>query len=127
MSLVKLGKFAVSGVVATLVHGAGMYLYAALGLGPHLAFFLGFVGAVVVRYFVDTSFVFRPKASGPVQFGRYVVACVLSYAVSATLFATAIDMLALNTAVAFVLSVALTTTAGYLLTGYALKDPRPSP
>jgi putative flippase GtrA len=116
----RLGRFLLSGGLATLVHSGVMSLLIALAIGAHLAFLGGFVTATIARFFVDRHFVFRAKGKMTAQFPRYLAGCVLTYFVSAGLFFLFHDVLYLMIPVAFVLTIAIATVVGYVLLNFAL-------
>jgi putative flippase GtrA len=124
MSAFRLAKFALSGGFATVVHSVGMYAFSLASFGPQTAFSLSFTFAVTSRFFVDRRLVFQVKAGGLAQFGRYVVACSVTYIMSASLFSLFLDVLGLRSALAFGISVLLTTVIGYVTTGVALTGGR---
>ena len=55
-------RFAITGVASTLTSYAGYYLFLSFA-PPSIAFFLGYVAAVIVNYLLTTSFTFKVKAT----------------------------------------------------------------
>jgi putative flippase GtrA len=125
MITARIVKFLLSGGLAALIHSTGMYMLLALRLGPHLAFLGGFTIAVVIRFFVDRHIVFEATHwNWRAQLPRYAIACVLAYLVSATLFYLFFDVIHLHIALAFVLSIVLTTMFAYAALNFALTGLR---
>lgn len=124
---VRLSRFVGSAAAATITHLAIMYAVSALTNNVHLAFAAGFLGGVLLRYFVDRYFVFQAKRGQHRHYlPRYLLACGITYVVSASLFALFLDIFGWPTTIAFGSSVILTTLVGYVVLGRAFAETRMS-
>lgn len=121
----RIGKFVLSGGLAAVINTSLTYLLSRAGTDPHIAFSVGFVSALAVRFFVDRHLVFAAsdqRIAG--QIPRYAAACLASYLVSAGLFSLFLDVAGLSEAASFVLAVVLSTAVGYLSIKLALTGRR---
>jgi putative flippase GtrA len=99
-----------------------MYILICASFNSHVSFFFGFISGVIFRFFIDRNFVFlQNKGLAGQQFLRYLVACMITYSISESLFFIFLEIVHLDRLMSFILAVVLTTICGYKLLSYSLN------